>query len=372
MTSRSTAKQSLGPRFMITAAAFVIIIAGVRSASPILIPFLLSVFIAIISSPPLFWLKKKGVPTLPAMLIVISSVLGIVFVIVFMAGTSLDDFSRSAPFYQQSIKEKTQSFLSILDGMGISVSGHGLLDAFDPGIVMKLVTRILSGLRVVLTNGFLILLTVIFILLEASSFPTKLRAVLGESHHESFVHFDTFMSNMQRYIAIKTLTSLGTAIAIAVWLSILGIDYPLLWGLLAFLLNYIPNIGSILAAIPAVFLALIQLGTGSALLTILGYLIVNILFGAVIEPRVMGRGLGLSTLVVFLSLVFWGWVLGPVGMLLSVPLTMTLKIALDSSEDTRWIAILLGSEEGARALEISSKQENEEPVNVKEHQRDLD
>ncbi len=371
MNSRSMANQSLGPRFMITAAAFVIIIAGMRSASPILIPFLLSVFLAIISAPPLFWLKKKGVPTLPAMLIVISSVLGIVFVLVFMIGTSLDDFSRSAPFYQQSLKEKTQSVLSMLDRMGVSVSGHGLLEAFDPGIVMKMVTRILSGLRIVLTNGFLILLTVIFILLEASSFPTKLRAVLGEHNHESFAHFDTFMSNMQRYIAIKTLTSLGTGITVAVWLTFLGIDYPLLWGLLAFLLNYVPNIGSILAAIPAVFLALIQLGTGSAILTILGYAVVNILFGTVIEPRVMGRGLGLSTLVVFLSLVFWGWVLGPVGMLLSVPLTMTLKIALDSSEDTRWIAILLGSGEGAKTLKASSPKENGEPLSEKEHQDDF-
>lgn len=343
---------------MITAAAFVIIIAGMRSASPILIPFLLSVFLAIISAPPLFWLKKKGVPTLLAMLVVISIVLGMVFVLVFMIGTSLDDFSRSAPFYQKSLKEKTQSLLLILDRMGISVSGHGLLDAFDPGIVMKMVTRILSGLRVVLTNGFLILLTVIFILLEASSFPTKLRAVLGEQNHDSFAHFDAFVSNMQRYIAIKTLTSLATGITIAVWLTFLGVDYPLLWGLLAFLLNYIPNIGSILAAIPAVFLALIQMGTGSALLTMSGYAVVNILFGTMIEPRVMGRGLGLSTLVVFLSLVFWGWVLGPVGMLLSVPLTMTIKIALDSSEDTRWIAILLGSEEGAREASVSETDEN--------------
>ena len=118
----------------------------------------------------------------------------------------------------------------------------------------------------------------------------------------------------------------------------------MLWGTLAFLLNYVPNIGSIIAAIPALLLALVQLGPGAVLWSAIGYLVVNNLVGNVIEPRFMGRGLGLSTLVVFLSLVFWGWVLGPVGMFLSVPLTMTLKIALDSSEETRWIAILLGPE----------------------------
>jgi predicted PurR-regulated permease PerM len=117
-----------------------------------------------------------------------------------------------------------------------------------------------------------------------------------------------------------------------------------LWGLLALLLNYIPNIGSILASVPAILLALIQLGVGKAVIVLVGYLVINIIIGNVLEPKIMGRGLGLSTLVVFLSLVFWGWVFGPVGMLLSVPLTMTVKIALDSNEDTRWISTLLGSE----------------------------
>ena len=143
-------------------------------------------------------------------------------------------------------------------------------------------------------------------------------------------------------MAIKTLTSLATGIFVGIWLAILGIDYPVLWGLVAFLLNYVPNIGSIIAAIPAVLLSFIQIDMFHALFAALGYVIVNIVIGSVIEPRVMGRGMGLSTLVVFLSLVFWGWVLGPVGMLLSVPLTMILKIALEHNEDTRWIAVLLG------------------------------
>jgi AI-2 transport protein TqsA len=124
-------------------------------------------------------------------------------------------------------------------------------------------------------------------------------------------------------------------------LSLIGVDFAPTWGLLAFLLNFIPNIGSIIAAVPAILLALIQLGLPSALLTLLGYLVVNITIGNFLEPRVMGRSLGLSTLVVFLSLLFWGWVLGPIGMVLSVPLTMIAKIALAANEDTRWLAVLL-------------------------------
>jgi predicted PurR-regulated permease PerM len=211
-----------------------------------------------------------------------------------------------------------------------------------------------SRLSGILTNSFMILLTVIFLLLEASGLPPKLHAALNDPEG-SLARFDKMSESVNRYIAIKTLTSVATGIAIGLWLAITGVDYPFLWALLAFLLNYVPNIGSIIAAIPAVLLALVQFGIGTALITALGFVIVNIVIGSLIEPKFMGRGLGLSTLVVFLSLVFWGWVLGPVGMLLSVPLTMILKIALESNDDTRWIAIILGA---GPPRETSSKTSN--------------
>ena len=160
---------------------------------------------------------------------------------------------------------------------------------------------------------------------------------------------------MKQYLVIKTLVSLVTGILVAVWLAILGVNFPLLWGLLAFLLNYIPNIGSILAAIPASLLALVQISLGAALLVVLGFLVINVVMGNVIEPRWTGRGVGLSPLVVFFSLIFWGWVLGPMGLILSVPLTVTVKIALESSEETRWVAVLLGPENVPRESEAVSE-----------------
>ncbi|GBD98670.1 AI-2 transport protein TqsA [bacterium BMS3Abin07] len=335
------AKESSGPGILITMAAFIVVVAGLRVASPILIPLLLSAFIAVISSPPLFWLKRKGVPTIIAMIIVISAVLILVLLIAALIGTSLDDFSRNLPLYQERLREKTNVLLAWIGHTGFDISIDKLYEVFNPSIAMRLVTKMLSGLSGVLTNGFLILFTVIFILLEASSFSGKLQKILTDPA-KSLAYFDKFMHNVQSYMVIKTLVSIGTGIAVAIWLAVLGVDFPLLWGLLAFLLNYIPNIGSILAAIPAVLLAFIQLGKIPAILTIAGYVTVNIVIGNFVEPKLMGRGLGLSTLVVFLSLIFWGWVFGPVGMLLSVPLTMTLKIALDSKEDTRWLAILMG------------------------------
>jgi AI-2 transport protein TqsA len=139
-------------------------------------------------------------------------------------------------------------------------------------------------------------------------------------------------------------------LTITLWLWVQGVDYPGMWGVFAFLFNYIPNIGSIIAAVPAVLLALVQLGPGAAAFVGLGFLIVNTVVGSVIEPKIMGQGIGLSALVVFLSLAFWGWVLGPVGMLLSVPLTMAAKIALGGRASTQWLSVLLGSNKDATDL----------------------
>jgi len=193
------------------------------------------------------------------------------------------------------------------------------------------------------------LLTVTFILLEASSFPVKLRAVLGDPR-QAFPQFTRFVGDIERYMVIKTLISLATGLLIGIWLFILGVDFPVLWGFLAFLLNYVPNVGSTIAAVPAVLLALIQLGIGSAVMATSGYMAINFILDNVIETRLMGRRLGLSTLVVFVSLIFWGSLLGPVGMVLCIPLTMTLKFACENNKGTQWIAVLLGPEAPAESI----------------------
>jgi predicted PurR-regulated permease PerM len=202
---------------------------------------------------------------------------------------------------------------------------------------------IFSALSSVLTNAFLILLTVVFILLEAADLPKKLRIVL-KNPERSLATIEKFSQSAKRYLVIKTLISATIGVVIWLWLLILGVDYPVLWGTLSFLLNYVPNIGSIIAALPVALLALVQLGVGSALLTVLGFVVVHIVVGNIIEPKLTGKGLSLSTLVVFLSLVFWGWVLGPIGMILSVPMTSLVTIALESYEETRGIAFMLGSD----------------------------
>ena len=205
---------------------------------------------------------------------------------------------------------------------------------------MDLVGGTLRAVAAVAQNTFLVILTMVFILAEAAGFSRKLRAAFGP-RSDHLERFGVMARQIQRYLAIKTLISLATGILVGLWVSVLGLGFPLLWGLVAFIFNYIPNLGSILAAIPPVLLALVQFGPGRAAVVALGYLVINISLANFLEPYLMGRRLGLSTLVVVLSLIFWGWVWGPVGMLLSVPLTVIVKIALENTEDFRWVAVLL-------------------------------
>ena len=345
-------------RILLNIAALVVVIAGMASAKEILVPVLLAAFIAIISAQPLFWLRKKGLPNWLSLLVVVLGVFLITVAVGSLVGASIKDFTENLPAYENKLNQQKSLIMEWLPKLGIdATAGIDIIQVINPGAAMKFTGRLLNGIGNALANAFLIIMTVIFILMEAASFPKKLAAISPGNDPEENVtpgRVDEFLATVNQYVAIKTIVSIITGIIITTYLSLLGIDYALLWGLLAFALNYVPNIGSIIAAIPSVMLAIIQFGPVRALVVATGYVAVNVVMGSIVEPRYMGRGLGLSTLVVFLSLLFWGWVLGPVGMLLSVPLTITAKIALDSKEDSRWISILLGPEPRLRKNEDAS------------------
>jgi AI-2 transport protein TqsA len=343
MMPQSTYSQNPGSRFLLTTAAFIIVVAGMRAAETILVPLIVAVFLAIISTSAVFWLRQHKIPAPLAVIFVVLGVLGVGFGLILIIGTSLDDFSEAIPHYQSRLTQEILPLIHWIQGLGFELDKEIILESIDPGASMRLVAKMLAGLGGILTNSLLILLTVIFILLEASSFQQKVGTVSGDPKG-TLSQVKKMTDAINNYLAIKTLVSLGTGIIVAVWVWVLGIDYPVIWGLLAFLLNFIPNLGSIIAAVPPVLLGYIQFGIGRALLVAAGFAVVNLLFGNVVEPKLMGRKLGLSTLVVFLSLIFWGWVWGPVGMLLSVPMTMVVKIALESSPSTHWISVLLDSE----------------------------
>ena len=325
-------------------ASLVIILAGIKTASPVIVPFILSVFIAIICNPALTWMTAKRVPKGLAITLIISFVVLAGMWLANLVGKAVNDFSSQLPAYQAQLTEKFGGLSSQLAQYNFPVELNQLTEYFDPGAAMNVVTMIVGGFGGVMANLFLILLTVIFMMSEASSLPKKLHVALDDPDMR-MAQIDQFLASVNQYLAIKTMVSMATGTIIGLVLWAMGLDYWVLWGVLAFLLNYIPNIGSIIAALPAVLLAVIQLGIGWAGGVVALYLLVNIVMGNAVEPRFLGKGLGLSTLVVFLSLIFWGWLLGTVGMLLSVPLTMILKIGLESNNSTRWLALLLGGEE---------------------------
>lgn len=329
-------------------AAVVVVIYGMQMMSVLLVPFLIAAFLALITVKPMLWLQARRVPSVIAALLIVTMLMLILATVGAILGTSIAEFTAALPSYQARLDVIIDGvFRFIVKNFNVDESIGSMSDMIDPGFAMGLVAGLLNSLREVLTNTFLIVFTMIFILLEAGTARTKFEAAFGRSA-DTLDNVRDFMQNLGRYLGIKTLISLATGICAGVLTWSLGLDFPLLWAMLAFLLNYVPTIGSIIAAVPAVLLALIQIGPGAAGATALGFISINVVFGNFLEPRLMGYGVGISPLIVFVGLVAWGWIFGPVGMLLSVPLTMTLKMALESDPRTRWVAILIGSQRDAR------------------------
>jgi len=331
----------------ITVAALIIIVAGVIYAKSIITPFLLALFISIICEEPISWLAKRGIPRWGALLIVIFGMIFIFSGFGFLIAGTISSFSGNLSQYTSSITTISNSFIQFLNEKGFKIPQDQLLNLVQPAKIFEYTASLLNTLVSMVGNTFLIFLIVLFTLTEFGSFSVKAKAILFGSDR-SVSYFSTILQNIRHYLGIKTLICLLTGVFVFIALLIIGVDYALLWALIAGLMNYIPNIGSIIAAVPAVLFALVQLGPGGAVWTLVSFMLVNNVLGNFVEPRIMGKGLGLSTLVVFLSLLFWGFILGPVGMFLSVPFTMTIKIILEQNDKTKWIAIILGSPDEAK------------------------
>lgn len=344
-------KQASLVKALVACAAIVIILAGIKAASEIVVPFLLSLFIAIICSPLLNYLTKRKVPYgLAIILLLLLISIGLLFLFSLINNT-IQEFSESLPQYRQLLGEHVNKLVALSQRMKIpfDISENSIMENFDPTIFMNFVRRVFLSFSGVVTNIFVLVLVVIFMLLEAPYAKHKFAVVFSSDSKEISQqerYLDRILQGVISYLGVKTMMSLLTAICIWLLLEIVGVQYAILWAALSFLLNYIPNIGSIIAAVPIIVQALLLNGFVVGLEVIIGVIAINMIIGNVLEPRLMGKKLGLSTLVVFLSLLFWGWLLGTVGMLLSVPLTMALKIALEANPTTVKYALLLGDSDG--------------------------
>ena len=334
-------KRILGGRFFGTFASFMIVVAGLKYSQTICVPFLFAVFLTILTLPAVTWLIEKRVPKTIAVIGVALLVLGLFIGVGVFIGGSVNSFTNSVPIYSQKLNLVMQGFDQWLLTKKIGLSTSNIFNTFELGDALDLVGKTLKGSISAVSKFIIVLIITCFMLFEAADFRSKIKAAIGASF--DLKQFEGMTVDVQRYLLIKTITSAITGVLVGLWVWAMGVDFPVLWALLAFLLNYIPFLGSNIAAVPAILLALVQHDFWWAIYLLCGYIVINFSVSNFLEPILMGRRLGLSVLVVFLSLVFWGWVWGPAGALMSVPLTMIVKILLEHIDDFNWIAILMSN-----------------------------
>ena len=333
-------KDFAGSRYLLTAAGVIVVLAGLKAGQPLLVPLVLSVFLAVLAAPLVLWMQRHRVPTIVSVPLVVLGVVAVLAAVGGFVGSSVNAFVAALPRYQTGLEDVVGGGARWLTAHGIDLSSRRMRTLFKPSAVVSVIGGTLTQLAAALSNALLVILTMAFILFEVTALPRKIRTAMGDPEAD-LSRFSKVTTEVQNYIVIKTYVSAATGFLVWLLLVILGVDFAALWGLIAFLLNYVPNLGSIIAAVPPVLLATVQFGFGRAMIVAAGFFAINMMIGNVVEPNLLGRRLGLSTLVVFLSLIFWGWLWGPAGMLLSVPLTMVVKIFLEHNPEWRWVAILM-------------------------------
>ena len=340
-SSAPPAARSRGADILLTTASLIVVCAGISAASSIVVPVLAAIFVTAVALPPIVALRTRGAPTWLAVTIVLAVVAGALLLAGTVLARTAASFGENFNEYRTTLQSQVTQFEAWFAARGVDISNEHLGELLDPERLLSMVKGTLAGVIGVLRDGVFVVVMVGFLLAEAAGLPAKIKLAF-RIDDSTLGPWRRILDDMTGYLVVKTKTSLLTAALVTVAMWLLGVDYPIALGLLAFILNFVPVVGSIIAAIPAVLLALIASGPLFALLVAAVYGAVNMSIGSILEPRMMGERLGLSALVVFLSLVFWGFLLGPVGMFLSVPLTMLAKILLNNADDLRWLAIMLG------------------------------
>ena len=346
---------------IVALASIAVLLALLKMAGDIVVPFLLSLFIALIASGPLNWLKRRGLSTALSVTVVVIGIVLVVVVLALVIGSTATQFNEALPAYQARINEILDAISGWLKSKNISAGEAGILSAIDPSSVLGFANSMVRSIGNTLSDFMLIMFIVIFMLIEATGFQEKLSHIKSIQADTASKKLEEITSSINGYVVAKSVISLITGVIIWILLELVGLDFAPLWGFVAFILNFVPTIGSILAAVPAVLLALLQFDLPMVLVVVAIYITTNTLIGNVLEPMLIGQRVGLSTLAVFLSLIFWGWMFGPVGMLLSVPLSMGIKFAAMSHSNTRWLAVLLSPlpDKSKNSEQAAGEQSNE-------------
>lgn len=326
-------------------AALVVLVAGLREAGGFFLPMLAALFLAVISAPLVRFLERRAhLPEALAILVTLLVDVGLVVGFGALLYASFTGFAEALPTYQAALDSLADSLVATLHAWNVPIERDLLEELRSAGALMGVVGDLVHELTQLVSNAVMVLLLLGFLLFETRGAREKLHILLGRANpHIERTAIAAY--EVQRYLVVKTVLSVLTGVLTGCWMAVCGLDFPLLWALLAFLLNYIPTLGPAISLVPPVLVALLTLGPGGAAAVAAGHLSIGFVIGNVLEPRMMGQTLGLSTLVVFVSMFFFFWLWGPVGALFAAPLTMLVRSALEVNEETRWIAVILGSAE---------------------------
>jgi predicted PurR-regulated permease PerM len=340
MNSKTSLPPLLFPAVLI--ASISVGLLAMRAANDILSPILLAMVLAITVTPLLHWFMKRGASSGLALILTIVLTVLVTLGIVWLVGLSVQDFSEKIPAYEQRFEEMEQSLGSTLTKLGVDVDDLASDQMVAPEKLLELAAGFAGGLVSGLSNWGLILLTSVFFLVEATIMPRKVRSIAEDSDPDVQRGL-RFTQDIRQYMTINAGVGLLAAVINVILLAIIGVDFALLWGVLSFFMSFIPSIGFLISVIPPAIMALIQFGVTEMVIVIVAYIGINFLVDNVIKPRFIEEGLNISVAVTFLSLIVWGWVLGPIGAILAVPMAMIVQAILDSREETRWMAYLMGS-----------------------------
>jgi len=339
-------------KLLLTVAAAIAVLAGVRVASPIIGPVLIAFIITVAWSPGSDWLRKRGWhPSAAALTGIALGVIGIAL-FVGLVWSSLIQLQENLPGYQPRIAALQQLIREKVADLPFDSSRILSSEVVSPGSIVGYALKVVQNVSQTAGNLLVLVLLMAFMMLEAVRYPQKLREAFADSP-EVLRRFSEFGDSIRSYVGLNAVFGLGAALLDTVLLLSLGVDYAILWGVLSFLLSFIPNIGFIIALTPPTLLALIQFGFGRAIAVLAGYIVINFIVDNIIKPRFVGERFDLAPLVVVLSLLFWGWLIGPMGALAAVPLSIGAKFLFESFEDSRWIAHLM-SDAGPKPVVVNT------------------
>jgi AI-2 transport protein TqsA len=327
-------------RVIVALAALVVVLVGIRLSAPVLNPILFAVVLTLLFSPLYSWLKRRGLSSALALMIMLILVGAIFAALFFTLGASISRFSERVGVYTAQLNGQLDNLDALIERLGLS--NVDLRDVVKPSALADAVLLVLSGIAGFLSDLFLILGIMLFLLAEGPAMINRLRASVPEDNPQ-VASLTEVGQNVVRQFGLRAIVNLVTGAGVTVLLLVLGVDFPLLWGILTFFLSFVPYIGLVLAVAPGVVLALAEFGLTRAVIVIVGVVVINVLAENVLSPMMMGRGLNLSPTTVFLSFIFWAWLLGGPGAFLAVPITLFVISMLDTFPETKWLASLMGA-----------------------------